>query len=440
MRRLNKQPRARRLLASLLGGATFAGALSIGGCAPSGAEQEIPRPETYSFWPLFPAEPRVQFLTSYRFSDDVEPTRSGLEDIIYGEERRVLPINKPYGVDMYDGKIYVCDTRNAGVIILDLANQETRLMGATGQARTRSPTDIAIAPDGMTYVTDAVRRIIFVFDGQERYVTAFGREGMRPTGIDVHGDELFVCDFESQTVQVLDRRTGELLRSIGEPGDADGQFVRPLGVAVGEDGIVHVSDVIQCEVQKFTPDGTFVSKYGEVGDAIGTFARPKLTAVDREGITYVVDAAFANVQMFSADDELLMFFGSTGSHPGSMYLPAGVEVFEGGLEYFEPYIHPDFDAQRLILVTNQFGVNKVSVYALGQLKEGSTVQDIATSRAAIEDGMIEGDEAARDQLLPPVERDTPEPGAEGAEATEPEASPQQETPTEEPNSNAEGEG
>ncbi|MFG0251927.1 MAG: hypothetical protein ACF8NJ_03535, partial [Phycisphaerales bacterium JB038] len=100
---------------------------TLAGCAPGGdAANASRRPETYSFWPLFPAEPRIQFLTSYRFSDDVEPVRSGLEEIIYGEERRVLPINKPYGLDMRDGRIYVCDTRNRGVLVLDLRAQETR--------------------------------------------------------------------------------------------------------------------------------------------------------------------------------------------------------------------------------------------------------------------------------------------------------------------------
>lgn len=415
------------------------GALSAlaSGCAPGGdGRSAIQAPESYSFWPLFPAEPRVQFLTSYRFSDDVEPQRSGLEDIIYGEERRVLPINKPYGLDMYDGKIYVCDTKNAGVIILDLPAQETRLMGATGMARMQSPTDVAIAPDGMTYITDSVRGVIFVFDGQERYVTAIGREGMKPAGIDLLGDELFVSDLKGKTVEVFDRGSGEHLRSFGGPGIGEGQFTMPLGLAIGPQGTIYVSDVVHCRVQCFAPDGTFLSSFGEVGATLGRFRRPKLLDVDEDGIIYVVDSAFSNVQMFNSDNELLMFFGSAGPHPGSMHLPVGVESFDDGLELFAGYVHPAFEAQRLLLVTNQFGVNKVSVYAVGKLKEGRTVQDIARARAPMGSGTIEDEEAVRDQLLL-LPEEAQEPGTE-PEPDEP--APQPEPQAEEPQTPGEDEG
>ncbi len=408
-----KQGRRTRTLGLALAIAGLALLPSLTGCAPGGgSSSDARRPETYSFWPLFPAEPRIQFLTSYRFSDDVEPVRSGLEDIIYGEERRVLPINKPYGLDMRDGRIYVCDTRNRGVIVLDLRTQETRLMGATGMARTQSPTDLAIAADGMIYVSDSARGAIFVFDKDERYVTAMGLENMRPTGIDVFGDEVFVCDFTAQGVHVFDRHTGEHLRTFGSPGDGEGEFVRPLGLGISATGTVYVSDVIQCRVQRFSPRGDYLGDFGEMGDVVGTFVRPKMLAVDGEGIVFVVDAGFANVQMFNSDDDLLMFFGSAGGHPGSMYLPAGVECYDGDLDLFDDYVHPAFEAQRLVLVTNQFGNNKVSVYAIGQLKEGRTVQDIATVRAEQDTGMLGEGESPRDQLLPEIPSVEEETGTE----------------------------
>jgi hypothetical protein len=386
------------------------------GCAAPGSIGRE-RPETFSFWPPFPEEPRVQFLVSFQYSDDVQPVKSGLEDLIYGEERRVLPINKPYGIEMRDGKIYVCDTRNAGVIILDLRKQQARLMGTSGMGRMSSPTDVAIAPDGLIYVSDAARGAIFVFNADERHVASFGWPDFRPTGIAVYGDELYACDFVSQQVQVLDRRTGERLRAIGEKGDQDGQFVRPLGIDVDEDGNLYVTDVIRCRVQKFSAYGDLLGAFGGIGDVLGAFVRPKHLAVDRDGIIYVVDAGFANVQMFDQEDRLLMFFGTAGTHPGAMYLPAGVCAHEGDLDLFGDYVHPAFDARRLVLVTNQFGPNKVAVYAIGELREGFTVQDIATSRAAIESGLADEESTTQtDQPAPPP----PAPDEEIDEAPPPE--------------------
>jgi hypothetical protein len=73
-----------------------------------------------------------------------------------------------------------------------------------------------------------------------------------------------------------------------------------------------------------------------------------------------------------------------------MYLPAGVCVHEGDLELFKDKIHPAFQAERLVLVTNQFGPNKVSVYAMGHLRPGKTVQDIASSQGLIPAGVDDG--------------------------------------------------
>ena len=370
-------------------------------------------PESYSFWPLFPEEPRMQFLVSYQYSDDVEPTKSGFENLGFGDERQVLPINKPYGIEMKDGKIYVCDTRNAGVVVLDLVKQETRVMGVSGMARLRSPTDLAVSDDGLIYVSDAARGAVFVFDANERHVSSFGYEGLRPTGIAVFGDELYACDFATHQVQVLNRRTGEKLRSIGEKGDEDGQFVRPLGIGVDPRGDIYVSDVIRCRIQKFSPEGKLLGAFGGIGDVLGAFVRPKLLDVDRDGIVYIVDAAFANIQMFNEENRLLMFFGAAGTHPGAMYLPAGVCVHEGDLELFRDYIHPAFDAKRLVLVTNQFGPNKVAVYAMGGLREGYTVQDIATARSTMETGLLEEGEE------PTIPGQGPPAGEEGPEIPEP---------------------
>jgi hypothetical protein len=77
--------------------------------------------------------------------------------------------------------------------------------------------------------------------------------------------------------------------------------------------------------------------------------------------------------MFDKEGRLLMDFGGTGTHPGSMDLPAGICVHEGDLDLFQQYVHPAFEAERLVIVTNQFGKNKVAVYAFGHEREGMDV-------------------------------------------------------------------
>ncbi|MHC4423019.1 MAG: 6-bladed beta-propeller, partial [Planctomycetota bacterium] len=285
----------------------------------SGADDAI----RYSFWPPLPDEPRIQYLTSYQFSSDVEPAQSAFDRILFGTEYEIIPIGKPYGVAVFNGCIYVCDIVNPGIVVLDLVNRQTRIVYTTGGEQMQQPTDIAIAPDGTKYVADRRVRRIFMFSAEDRHVATFGPKDIIPAGVAVHGGELFVPDLATRSIVVLDRFRGTILRSIGA---GEGWFTSPVGVEVDEEGSLYVTDAIRGRLHKFSSDGEPVFALGEIGDAPGNFVRPKHVAVDDDGVIYVVDAVFQNVQMFNDQGELLMFFGSAGRHHGSMSLPAGITV------------------------------------------------------------------------------------------------------------------
>ncbi len=202
----------------------------------------------------------------------------------------------------------------------------------------------------------------------------------------MHGNELFATDYKTNRVEVFDRTTGNSLRFIGGPGTKKGQMIGPLGITTDDNGNLYVDDIINCRVQKFASDGKYLGLFGALGDHPGTFTRPKHIAVDHDGVIYVVDAAFQNVQMFDRKFQPLLFFGNPGTYPGSMDLPAGICVHDGDLDLFKDQIPDVFEAQHLILVTNQFGDHKVSVYATGRLKKGHTVNDISASKGVVTQG------------------------------------------------------
>src|SRR5580765_5854780 len=57
-----------------------------------------------AFWPPYPDEPRVQYLTSFNANTDVEQSKSKLDELVLGKEvQEVLGLNKPYGLAMYQG-------------------------------------------------------------------------------------------------------------------------------------------------------------------------------------------------------------------------------------------------------------------------------------------------------------------------------------------------
>ncbi len=374
-----------RVLAAAAAAGAIAGCESGGSAGPSGQPQ-------YAFWPPAPDQPRVQFLTSYQKASDNRISHDGgkLNEFLYGKETVVdLPINKPYGLAYWDGRIYVTDLRGAGVMVLDLKKRETRLMGSKGAGAVKRAVAICVGADGTKYVADIVQNAILVFDANERFVKMFTAANLNPTGLAIRGNELFVADLAGHVVKVLDVNTGNQLRTIGTQGHEDGQFESPLSVTLDSQGNLYVVDVLACRVQKFNAAGEFVMGFGQVGARPGDFVRPKQMAVAADGTIFVVDASFNNVQVFDEKGLIMGYFGGPGNYVGAMDLPAGLALVENpaDMQLFAQYIHPDFEAQRLVIVSNQFGADKVAVYALGQLKPGRTVAGINASRIVIKESV-----------------------------------------------------
>lgn len=344
----------------------------LAGCAPAVVKREI------AFFPPPPELPRIQYLTSFRSRQDVEEQQSWFNRFVVGEKKDVR-VDKPYGVAIHEGKMYVCDT-NSTVVVFDLERKTFEpLKGATGLGALRQPINISIDAEGNKYVADSVRGQIVAFDRKDAYLKAYGTPGgWKPVDVVPFGDELYVADVANGLVHVLNRQSGETVRKIGDKGEPAERLDRPTNLAIDAEGTLYVTDVGRFQVVQFDRDGRFKGAIGKPGDNLGHFTRPKGIALDREGHLYAVDAAFNNVQVFTREGRLLLFFGSEGedqdqakgseSKPGALLLPAKVAIDYENLRYFEKFIDPNFEADYLLLVTSQFGDRPVSVLAHGQEK------------------------------------------------------------------------
>jgi hypothetical protein len=318
------------------------------------------------FYPGLPTPPRIQFLTSFSGADDViKKEQSEFANFVLGKEtEKKGELNKPYGVAMHDGKLYVVDTRGGGYAILNLKENSYRGIGGL-----KKPINITIDPNGQKYVTDTILDQVVVYGNDENRIQAFGEAGeYKPSDVAIINNKLFVSDLKNHQIQVLDKASGEQLYSIGSPGSAEGQLFYPTNLAVGPDGNLYVSDTGNFRVEVFSPEGRYIRKLGEIGTSLGKFARPKGIALDKSGRIYVVDAAFQNIQIFDPDGRLLMFFAETGSGPGQLYLPTDISIDYENVAYFQSYAEPGFKLEYIILVSNQFGPNKVNVYGFGKMQ------------------------------------------------------------------------
>jgi sugar lactone lactonase YvrE len=346
-------------------GWNVAAAMLLAGLVASAcASAKPPRPEAV-FFPPAPALPRLQYLTHFTGRKDVE-SQSSFDRFVVGEKSDRL-LDKPYGVAIHDGRLYVCDT-NATVTVFDLrAKAFSFLKGAYGAGALRQPVNIHIAADGTKYVSDPMRGQVVAFGPDDDYRRAYGEPGdWKPVDAAVFADRLYVADVKNGLVVVFDLASGQRLSAFGRKGDPSARLDRPTNLAFDREGFLYVTDVGRFQVVKLDREGGFVRVFGRLGDSPGHFARPKGVAVDREGLVYAVDAAFNNVQVFTPSGRLATSFGGPGKDPGTLTLPAKVAIDYDNVSFFRDYVDAGFEPEYLVLVTSQFGPRRVNVFAYGR--------------------------------------------------------------------------
>jgi DNA-binding beta-propeller fold protein YncE len=319
-------------------------------------------PPAAIFYPALPQRPRLQFLRSISGENDLGKKQSAFQEFLFGKRDDQL-LGKPYDVAACKGKIYIMDRMYKKIVILDLAGKKMSFLNDHGVGSLGDPSGIWVSEGAIKYVADMQRKQIVAFDENDRFLRTYGSREIfeKPVDVAVYEKRIYVVDMEKEQLFILDRDTGQMVKTVGKKGE----FFKPSHVTVGPEGNVFVTDAFHFLIKKFSPDGKFLDAIGFHGDQIGGFARPKGVAVDKNDRLYAVDAAFENVQIFDNQGRILLFFGGPGNGPSNLYLPAGIAVDDNNVGYFQKFAYPDFKLEYLVYVTNMFGKNMLNVYGFG---------------------------------------------------------------------------
>jgi DNA-binding beta-propeller fold protein YncE len=352
---------------------TLAATLWLTGCSGPKAVSAGP-----TFYPPPPNLPRIQFLGGFSDSGDVEQRNSSSLSLFGGwsdEGKKIRKLQKPYGLTTYGGKIYICDTNTSKVVVVDLPNKTFEyLKGAGGPGKLSGPVNVATDSKGFIYVADMTRKEVLEFDPDGGFIRALGGDAdMKPVDVAVDAGTIYVLDWKSQEIKLFDLKSGALTGSIGKSEIPDETLSLPTNLTLDDKGFLYVTNAGNGKVLKFDRDGHLLLSFGKMGDGFGEFGRPRGIAVDNKGQIMVADAAHQNVQMFNEKGRLLIFFGDAGGEitqtRGALNLPAGITVTTDNLDYYQKQAEPSFKLESVIIVANQFGSPKISIYGVGK-KEG----------------------------------------------------------------------
>lgn len=298
------------------------------------------------FWPPLPDTPRIEFITSYKNTDDFPKTGKQvfLESLVGATE--VRGFTKPWGlVSDGEGKIYVADVSDSQVTVLDLSNNKIEGMGKQElEGVFDTPIDVALDKDGNIYVSDSQKNRVFVFTKDEKPLTAIGDEKIWdwPGGlaIDDKLGRLYGINGHKHSIEVFEL-SGKHLFTIGKRGDGPGEFNYPTDLDIDSQGNLVVADAMNARIQILDPDGKFIRKIGRRGDGGTDFQLIKGIAVDRKTDNiYVVDGRGGRFIIFDKEGTPLLSVGGTVSvftakkiSPAGFLLPAGISIDKKGRIY-----------------------------------------------------------------------------------------------------------
>lgn len=206
-----------------------------------------------------------------------------------------------------------------------------------------APTDIAIHPSGIIYVSDTKNNRIKKYSSNGDFLGVFVEctdedpmqfdyckdpwEPNYPTSLAFapSGDYVYVVNARSYCIQKFDSN-GNFVTSWGVLEDIGSGFIKePAGVAVDAAGDVYVTDIWESLILKFDADGNFItlwpSPYGS-GDSF----RPTSIAVGPSGI-YITDYLNSYVHKLDyAGDFSTSWGGYDGTADGEFTYPTAIAV------------------------------------------------------------------------------------------------------------------
>ncbi len=175
-------------------------------------------------------------------------------------------LGRPGGIaiDRQRNRLYVADAKQSRIAVFDTKSLEfICYFGTPGQAGKpengtfASPTNVAVDRQGNIYVADTLNFRVQVLNPAGKFLRTFGAQGdrpgefIRPKGIAVDSEgHVYVADAEFNNFQIFSPQ-GQPLLAVGEFGSAPGQFALIAGLYIDSKDRIYTSEMYIGRIQVF---------------------------------------------------------------------------------------------------------------------------------------------------------------------------------------------
>lgn len=258
---------------------SFAASTSLLHAAASSAKPEAPRRTAGPKTPGKPSPGPTPRSDLYTF------------DTLWGSPgSRDSQFQGPQDVDVAeDGTLFVADTGNHRICVWSAEGRPLRTFGSFGPLAVwqnppqfNRPAGVLAHPSGKVYVSDTGNHRVVVVDAKGLVVTAFGQRGNQDGDFDLprslaldHFGNLWVLDSGNSRVQVLSA-LGAHRQTWGKFGEAPGHMKHPLGMDLNRIDQAIVADTDNFRLQVFNDEGSPLRSRDGTATAPPSFGSPSV--------------------------------------------------------------------------------------------------------------------------------------------------------------------
>ncbi|MCG8653725.1 MAG: hypothetical protein MI861_28055 [Pirellulales bacterium] len=226
---------------------------------------------------------------------------------------------------------------SSGCVPIGRSDQPDLVWGRRGfsEGRFLKPRAITIDAQDQLYIVDTTGRIqVFDTDGKLlRFWKTPQTANGRPTGLAIRKSDsrLLVADthyyrmlsYTPEGVLIEEEQIG------GTAGHSPGEFAFVTDAVCDQHGCFYIGEYGDSDrVQKFDPDGNFLTQWGGTGREPGKFVRPQSLVVHKD-VLWVVDACNHRIQRYdirTSTPQLIDIWGRQGEANGEFYYPYDLAI------------------------------------------------------------------------------------------------------------------